>query len=201
VARVSSAQKVLEGFSSENLAASGLGVEVGVLSGTNIRGTNQWGLRLDFGRVAPNIRVLLGLSYFKADVSQSALDRLAQRMQSLVNDPTNDATIEVGTITWSDVTGDMDLQYLFPMGDNITPYAGLGLSVHARHGSGAAIDGTFVQDALGVITAGLNGTIGAEFGRKQWRFTLEGRGVLASGLSTIGLNAGVRYHWAHPTTH
>jgi len=82
-----------------------------------------------------------------------------------------------------------------PQGRTVTAYLGLGLSVHLRHGTGPAINGTFVQDALDAITAGLNGTLGAEFGSGRWRFALEGRGVAASGLSTAGLSAGVRYRW------
>ena len=50
--------------------------------------------------------------------------------------------------------------------------------------------------SLNGFTAGLNGTIGAEFGAKRWRFTLDARGVLSSGLSTASLRSGVMYHWA-----
>src|SRR5207302_10310032 len=96
----------------------------------------------------------------------------------------------------SDVTGDVDLQYVLPQGHAVTAYMGIGLGAHCRHGSGAAINGTFVQDALNEITAGLNGTIGAEFGAKRWRFTLDARGVLSSGLSTASLRSGVMYRWA-----
>jgi hypothetical protein len=67
--------------------------------------------------------------------------------------------------------------------------------VHARNGSGSAIRGTFVEDALDGITAGLNATVGAEFGAGQWRVALDGRGVLASGLSSVSLSVGLRYRW------
>ena len=63
------AQKILEQFSSENLVASAVGIDVGVLAGADIRGTRTAGLRVDFGRVAPSIRVLVGASYFQADLS------------------------------------------------------------------------------------------------------------------------------------
>jgi hypothetical protein len=93
------------------------------------------------------------------------------------------------------VTADLDLQYMLPAGHAVTAYAGLGLSVHARNGSGTAIRGTFVEDALDGITAGLNATVGAEFGAGRWRVTLDGRGVLASGLSSAGISVGLRYRW------
>ncbi len=189
------AQAILNQFSSENLAASAIGVDLGVLAGTNIRGTKTVAARLDFGKIAPSVRVLLGASYFRADLSSAALQRFEQRLRTIVIDPSGDDTIRLGRITWSDVTADLDLQYVMPQGA-ATAYLGLGFSAHVRHGSGAAIDGTFVQDALNAITAGLNGTLGAEFGSRHWRFALEGRGVLASGLSTVGLSAGGRYRWA-----
>ena len=190
------AQKILEQFSSENLVASAVGIDVGVLAGTDIRGTRTAGLRVDFGRVAPRIRVLVGASYFQADLSGAALQRFAQRVKSVVIDPLGEDSIALGRITWSDLTGDLDLQYVMPQGQAVTAYMGLGLSVHVRHGSGPAINGTFVQDALNAITAGLNGTLGAEFGSGRWRFALDGRGVVASGLSTVALTAGARYRWA-----
>ena len=190
------AQKILEQFSSENLVASAVGIDVGVLAGADIRGTRTAGLRVDFGRVAPSIRVLVGASYFQADLSGAALQRFAQRVKSVVIDPLGEDSIALGRITWSDLTGDLDLQYVMPQGQAVTAYMGLGLSVHVRHGSGPAINGTFVQDALNAITAGLNGTLGAEFGSGRWRFALDGRGVVASGLSTVALTAGARYRWA-----
>src|SRR5256886_5894200 len=78
----------------------------------------------------------------------------------------------------------VDLQYVLPQGRAVTTYLGIGLGAHVRHGSGPAINGTFVQDALNSVTAGLNGPIGTEGRAKRSRFTLEARGLLSSGRST-----------------
>ncbi len=139
--------------------------------------------------------MLLGLSYYKADFSSEARARFEQRLKGVVIDPAGDDTIRLGRITWSDVTGDVDLQYVLPQGHAVTAYLGVGLGAHIRHGSGPAINGTFVQDALNSVTAGLNGTIGAEVGAKRWRFTIDARGVLSSGVSTVSLCSGVMYRW------
>jgi hypothetical protein len=184
-----------EQFSSENLRLRAVGVDLGVMSGTNIRGTVSGAARFDIGLVTPRVRVLLGASYFRASVSNTALNRFEQRLQSIVIDPSGDDIIMLGQIAWSDVTADIDLQYMLPQGRAVAAYTGLGLSVHARNGSGPAIRGTFVEDALDGITAGLNATLGAEFGAGRWRVALDGRGVLASGLSTIGISVGLRYRW------
>jgi hypothetical protein len=191
-----SAQSLLEQFSYENLKPSAIQFDVGPLGGNNIRGALTGGVRMDYGLITPHIRVLLGVSYFKADFSSTARARFEQRLKSVVVDPTGDDTINLGRITWSDVTGDVDLQYVLPQGRGVTAYMGIGIGAHIRHGSGPAINGTFVQDALNEITAGLNGTIGTEVGARHWRVTFDARGVLSSGLSTVSLRTGVMYRWA-----
>ena len=189
------AQSLLEQFSYDNLRPSALQFDVGPLGGNNIRGTLVGGLRLDYGYIAPHIRLVFGVSYFKADFSSSARARFEERLRSIVNDPDSNFTIALGPITWSDVTGDVDLQYVLPQSRSVGAYMGIGLGAHIRHGSGPAINGTFVQDALNEITAGLNGTIGAEIGAKRWRLTVETRGVVSSGVSTVSLRTGVMYRW------
>lgn len=188
-----------EQFSSENLRLRAVGVDVGVLSGTNIRGTATAAVRFDIGTVTPRVRVLLGASYFRAHMSNAALNRFAQRLRSVVIDPSADDTIRLGQIAWSDVALDLDVQYMLPRGHAVLAYAGLGLGVHARNGSGSAIRGTFVEDALDGITAGLNTTLGAEFGAARWRAVVDARGVLASGISSIGISVGLRYRWMRGT--
>src|SRR5438874_9665291 len=71
------AQGILNQFSSENLRPSALQLDLGPLAGDNILGTLTGGARLDYGFVAPKIRVLLGLSYFHADLSSDALRHFA----------------------------------------------------------------------------------------------------------------------------
>jgi hypothetical protein len=189
-----SAQGVLNEFSSENLRLSGIQLDVGVLGSTQLTGTTVGGLRLDFGRIAPRARLMLGLSYFKSEFDHDARSKFEAAIDSIIIDPSGDDTISVGRIALGDFVGDIDVQYVFPQGHGITAFVGTGLSIHLRNGSGAAIDGTFVEDALDVVTAGLNGTIGFEFNLvRSIRFTLEGRGVLSSGLQTASLRTGLMF--------
>lgn len=188
------AQGVLNQFSYDNLRLSGIQVDAGPLGSSDLTGAVVAGLRLDYGMIAPRVRVLLGLSYFRSEFDSEARTRFEQRIRQFVIDPANDDTIRVGRIFWSDITGDLDLQYAIPQGRGIMTYIGVGGSVHLRNGSGAAIKGTFVEDALDEVTAGFNASIGAEFSlSKAWRFTLDARGVISSGLSTISLRSGVMY--------
>jgi hypothetical protein len=188
------AQGVLNQFSYDNLRLSGIQLDAGLLGASDLTGTTVGGLRVDYGRIAPRVRLMLGLSYFHSEFDQQARNRFQQRLRSIIIDPTRDDTINVGRITLSDVIGDVDFQFVFPQGNGITAYLGTGFSVHVRKGSGTAINGTFVQDALSVITAGLNGTMGFEFNLSHaWRFTVDGRGVLSSGLRTVSLRTGIMY--------
>ena len=189
-----SAQGVLNQFSYDNLRLSGIQVDAGPLASSQLTGTVAGGVRIDYGMIAPRVRVLLGLSYFRSQFDNEARTRFEQRIRQFVIDPANDDTIRVGRILLSDLTADLDLQYVIQQGRGVTTYIGAGASVHLRNGSGAAINGTFVEDALDEVTAGFNAMIGAEFAlSKAWRFTLDGRGVVSSGLSTISLRSGLMY--------
>ncbi len=187
------AQGVLNEFSYDNLRLSGIQLDVGVLGASQLMGTTVGGLRLDFGRIAPKVRLLLGLSYFRSDFDQETLSRFEARLDSFVNPGTPDS-VAVGEVRLGDIVGDVDFQLMFPQGRGITAYIGTGVSIHVRNGSGDLINGTFVEDALDVVTAGLNGMIGFEFNLSPaWRFTLDGRGVLSSGLNTASVRTGIMY--------
>jgi opacity protein-like surface antigen len=143
----------------------------------------------------------VGLSYYRSEFSGDEIARFEQRIEDLVDDPEGNATVDVGSIEWADLTGDLDLQYVFPQGRSITTYLGLGLSIHLRNGSGAAIRGTFLEDALDDVAAGLNGTIGAEFAvAPKWALTVEARGVLLSDHRTASLRVGMSYRFADART-
>ena len=187
------AQGVLNQFSYDNLRLSGIQLDAGLLGASDLTGSTVGGLRVDYGRIAPKVRLLLGLSYFHSRFDQQAINRFERRLDSIVNPSTPDS-INLGRISLSDLIGDIDFQFVFPQGHGVTAYLGTGISIHARNGSGAAINGTFMEDALDVITAGLNGTMGFEFNLSHaWRFTVDGRGVLSSGLRSVSLRTGIMY--------
>jgi len=189
------AQGVLNQFSYDNLRFSGIQLDVGVLGASDLTGATVGGLRVDYGRIAPKVRLLLGLSYFHSRFDQQAITRFERRLDSIVNPAVHDS-INLGRISLSDIIGDVDFQFVLPQGHGITAYLGTGVSVHLRNGSGAAINGTFMEDALDVITAGLNGTMGFEFNlSRAWRFSIDGRGVLSSGLKTASLRTGIMYRF------
>src|SRR2546430_2193862 len=192
------AQGVLNQFSYDNLRFSGIQADVGLFGASNLTGALAGGVRVDYGLIAPKVRVLVGLSYFRSEFSDQARARFVQRLKSIVIDPSRDDTIRVGRISLSDVIGDVDFQFVFPQGQSATVYLGAGVGIHVRNGSGAAIKGTFVEDALDVITAGFNGSMGAGLSSPpaSW-LTVGGRGPVAIGRRTVRLPAGVIYPHQH----
>ncbi len=191
------AQAVLNQFSYDNLRPSAVQVDIGLLSAAQLQGTGVGGLRLDYGRIAPNVRVLLGLSYFRAQLDRDTRNRFEERIRNFVIDPAGDDTIRVGRIFWSNVVLDLDLQYVIPQGRSVTTYIGLGFGAQLRNGSGTAIDGTFVEDALDQLAAAGNVSLGLEARLGGgWRATVDARGVVSPGLSTISVRTGLMYRFA-----
>ena len=191
------AQPVLEQFTYDQLRPSGLQADVGLLWSNDLENTMTGGLRVDFGRFAPRVRVLAGLSYYRSDFNAAATARFEQRVRQIVIDPSGDDTIRVGRVSWADVAADLDLQYALAETPAGALFAGLGVGVHFRNGSGSAISGTFVEDALDDVAAGLNVMLGGELRlTPELRATAEGRGVWSSGLSTGSLRLGLMYRFA-----
>ncbi len=187
-------QGFLEGFSYEGLRFSGVGFELGVVGSDRLTTELSGGVRVDYGMIAPRVRLLIGLSYFQGDLDADEIAEFETRLRGVVVDPSRDFSIEVGTISWSDLAADFDLQYLFTNRGPFMPYLGLGFGAHVRNGSGAAIEETFVEDALDTIDAGLNLSLGMHIAMSgQWLLTVDARGGLASELRTAALSIGAMY--------
>lgn len=184
------AQGLLEQFSYEGLRFSGVGVELGGVVSDRLTTESSVGVRIDYGLIAPSVRVLLGGSYCNGSFAPEELGRFEQRLRSIVTDPTGDFTVTIGEITWRTVQADLDLQYLFPS-SSVTPYFGVGVAVQVHNGAGRAIEGTFVEDALDTVEAGLNVTAGTAVAlARSLQLTAELRGSVTSELRTLAARGG-----------
>ncbi len=188
------AQGLLDEFSYEGLKLRGIGVEGGFITSDRLTDEAGIGFRVDYGNIAPKVRLLFGLSYFKGDFDRSEVRKFENRLRRIVFDPTRDFTIDAGTISWSDLEADVDLEYLIPAGSVFLPHVGVGLGVHVRNGSGAAIENTFVEDALDTVAAAFNGIVGTEVAlSKSVHLTVDLRGTLSSELNALSLWSGFMY--------
>lgn len=191
-------QAVLDQFAYDSLHFSGVQLDAGAFWSDRLDPALIGGFRIDWGFFAPRIRLLTGVSYARSDFSGDEIARFEDRVRQIVIDPSGDDTVRVGSVELAAVVLDFDLQYLVvaPPQVPLLLYAGAGLSVQFRNGRGPLIDGTFVEDALDVVAAGLNGTVGLEVPVfPEVRLTLEGRGVLTSGLNGVSARAGLMYRF------
>mgnify|MGYP001566718564 CR=1 FL=1 len=150
---------------------------------------------MDWGFIAPKVRVLIGASYFRAAFDSTEIAKFENGLRRVVTDPTQDFTIRVGEITWATLESDLDLQYLFPA-QRLTTYLGLGIGVHVRDGDGVAIDRTFVEDALDTVQAGLNLSLGWAFlVVPHVQLTVDLRGSLTSELRAAAARGGLMFRF------
>lgn len=188
------AQGFLDEFSYEGLGLTGIGFELGPVGSDRLTTEFSGGVRVDYGMIAPRVRVLFGVNYFKGELDPDEIQEFERRLLQVVQDPTGDATVDIGQITWTNVEATLDLQYVFPAGPRAFTYLGLGIGAHIRNGSGAAIEDTFVEDALDTIAASADLSLGVEVTlSERVHFTTEARGVLSSELLMASARAGFTY--------
>jgi len=91
-----------------------VGLEVGRVASDRL--TSEWtvGVRVDYGMIAPRVRVMFGANYFKGELDADEISRFEASLWRVVQDPTGEAVIDVGRITWTNVEANLDLQYLIP---------------------------------------------------------------------------------------
>ncbi len=181
-----------EQFSYDDLGLSGIGFEAGPVWTDRTTTEFSAGFRIDYGMIAPRVRVVFGGVYFKGDLKQSEIVEFESSLRDVVNDPT--LVVDLGEITWANLETNVDLQYLVPLASTVVGFGGFGLGVHVRNGGGAAIDDTFVEDALDTIVAGASLALGIEVAATdKLHAAIEGRGGLTSELRTFAVRAGITY--------
>jgi hypothetical protein len=137
------------------------------------------------------VRPLLSLTFFRSAYDSSEIAELETRLRDVVRDPTDDFTIDAGEVSLSTLALDLDLQWVPLQRGPIRPYLGVGAGAHLRFAEGPAIEGTFIEDALETIVAALNASAGFEIALSpHLHATVEGRGILTSGLKAVSVRGG-----------
>jgi hypothetical protein len=148
---------------------------------------------MDLGYLGPGVRIVPSVTYWASDFKRSEVARLENRVESLIQKQTGSPSppVDLGRIRWSDVAIALDADVVWRVPLNVYTSAGLGVSAHVLNGSGAAVDGTFVQDLLSTVSAGVDVHAGAEYPVRRWlRLYGQGRYDLVENLSYFQLRLG-----------
>ncbi len=181
----------------ENLRLRGVGGELFYVSPNDADATVGFGARLDLGFLGPRIRVVPRFAFWNSELQEAELDSLATRLEDLVEEQNPGQprpTIDLGTVDREAVIFGTDLHWLPLVEQPVRPYLGVGAELYVLNGAGEAIEGTFVEDGLDLITAGISGVGGLEFDlRRGIALYGEVRGSLVADVSSVALTVGVAY--------
>jgi len=179
------------------LGFHGLSAEVFSIYPNDTKNTAAYGGRVDLGYLGPNVRVQVRGSYWSSEMKDAKVEEFAIRIADLVEEQNGARpTIDLGVIKRTAVVAGTDFHWVFAPTSTIRPYLGVGGELMILSGSGPAIDDTFVDDSLDLLTFGVSGLGGIEFriGSKVSLFG-EARGSLAAGIRSLSWGGGVGIHW------
>lgn len=193
IAATPAAAQTLADYDYENLEFRGIGLDLGHLWADRVRNTAMYSVRLDLGYLGPGVRIAPSLSYWSSEFNLDELDVLAARL--------SDATGVIGLtgedlapIRWSDLSLSLDGHFVWQTPIDVLAFAGAGFGLHALNGQGAAIEGTFVEDLLDSIAAGLALIGGAEFEPvPRWRVYGEGRYTIMNSIQYLTVSGGLQF--------
>ncbi len=198
--RTGDAHATLADYDYANLSFRGLGVEWGYVFPTRVDATQSLGVRADLGYLGPGVRIVPSVTYWASHFKRSEVAKLEDRVADLMvaqGEPRPD--IDLGQIDWSDVQLAVDAQVVWRIPYGILSYLGGGVSAHVLQGKGAAIDGTFVQDLLNEVTAGVDVQAGMEYPiHNRLRLYGQGRYEFTGDLRYAQVRLGATVMFGHP---
>lgn len=181
----------------ENLRLRGVGAEIFFVSANGVDETLGIGARLDLGFLGPKVRVVPRFAFWDSELEEAELDSLATQLEDLVveqNPGEPRPEIDLGAVDRDALIFGVDLHWLPGVDDPVRPYLGVGGELYVLSGAGDAIEGTFVEDGLDLLTAGVSGVAGLEFQlRGGLTFYGELRGSLVADVRSVALTAGIAY--------
>jgi len=149
----------------EHLSFRGFGFDAGYLWPTRVEPTHSLALRIDMGYAGPGLRIVPNLTYWSSSLVSSEVTEFEDRISQLIENQTGSppSMLNLGTIDWRDIAVGVDAHIVWDSLFDLLTYGGIGVAAHLLDGSGPAIEGTFIEDALDTVTAGLNLHFGMEY--------------------------------------
>ncbi len=187
-------------FDYENLSPRGVMVDLGWVRPARVVATGSLGARLDLGFLGPGVRVTTGFSHWSSTLRRSEVQVFESQVADLIEAETGERpTVNLGTIRWADVALNADAHVVWRIPGGLLTYVGGGGTAHVMRGSGDAIDGTFIEDLLNTIRAGMNLHAGLEVPLgERIRVVGESRIELVQSVTYGQVRAGLQYTWGPP---
>lgn len=184
----------------EDLSFRGVMLDVGYVSSSKVDDTSSFGGRFDLGFLGQGVRVVAGFNHWSSTLVQKEVRDLEGKLETLIQGETGDVTpVNLGSISWSDTALGADVHFLWRVPFGLLTYLGTGGSAHVLRGSGEAIDGTFVDDLLDSVRAGINLHGGLEIPlHDRFRVVGETRYELLEDLSYLQFRIGGQFMFAAP---
>ena len=182
----------------DSLRLSGLGASYGVVKASQIVETQTVGVQADYGEVWPHWRIVFGVSYWGSRYTDATVRRFADSLLAAVDDPTGDATVDLGRVRASAIALTAEGHWSPRRGrPRLRPYIGGGFGAYAMNAEGRAISGTFLEDALDNVSAGVAAMGGADlFLAPNLSLGMQARYDLLSGGRFATLRASLSYIFA-----
>jgi hypothetical protein len=184
-------------FDYENLKPRGAMLSGGWVRPGSVDPTSSFGGRVDLGFLGPGVRVTAGFSRWSSTLRRSEVAAFETQVADLIEAETGDRpNVNLGILTWSDVALHADAHVVWRVPGGLLTYVGGGGTAHVMRGGGDAIEGTFIEDLLNTIRAGVNLHAGLEVPvAERWRIVGESRLEVVQSVSYGQVRVGVQYTW------
>jgi len=153
----------LADFDYENLAFRGFSLEGGYIWPNRVDPTYTIGTRIDLGYLGPGLRIVPGITYWSSTMRDSEVTKLERKVDALIDPTASVSLTDLGVIDWSDLVLSLDGHFVWSIPYDLMSFVGVGISAHIMNGDGSAISGTFVEDLLDSVAAGINLHAGLEY--------------------------------------
>lgn len=185
---------VLERLGLDRLQFVSLGASLGRINPSQVESTRLYAIAADYGEIAPNYRILFGVSYWESRMRQGVVQAFLDTLRKSIIDPAADDTLRRSSIPIYDVTFSGSVRWQRRGAMAVRPFVGAGAAAHVINAEGRLIKGTFVERALDNIGAGFFAETGILL-RPTARVIVDAavRGDVLSSFRSIQLRAGAMY--------
>lgn len=179
----------------DNLRLRGVGVGLLFVSPHDLDETVGLEVRLDLGFLGPHLRVMPRFAFWNSELEDGEVRRLQTKLEDLVarqNPGQPRPDIDLGDVDQDALIFGADLHWMPLVTGTVRPYLGVGSEIYILDGGGEAIEDTFIEDRLDLLTAGVSAVVGLEVQlRRSLALYGDIRGSLVADVRNVALTAGV----------